>query len=391
MTSSAQPQFRVAVACGGTGGHFYPGLTVAHAAIARGFAVSLILTGRLAAEQALLGTDQGFAVRVLPGLSPPVGLVGKAAFALRLGWSVWQHRRELRAIRADALLAMGSFNAVPTVLAAAWLGIPVFLHEGNARIGKANLFLSRWARHLAMAFPPVNAAGCRCPWSVTGMPVRAELCAKPPTREDAIARLRRETDAPLQPGLPTVLVFGGSQGARTLNQALPEAVINLARVVSSTACQVIHLAGGVSAAKVAASYADGHVPALVLPGREDMASLYAVADLVVCRAGGSTLAELAIFGKGAVLVPFPYAADRHQDDNAACFVRGEAAVTLADAECTAERMTQLLAEWLRLPELWRERGRRAAALAQREATSAVLDLMVASVGRHEPLAKSEIS
>jgi UDP-N-acetylglucosamine--N-acetylmuramyl-(pentapeptide) pyrophosphoryl-undecaprenol N-acetylglucosamine transferase len=376
---AAIPPMQMVVACGGTGGHFYPGLSVARTAMAKGFSVGLFLTGRAAEDQAQMARSLGVPARVLPTLRTPVGLAGKAGFALRLADSVWRHRRELRASDAKVILAMGSFNSVPTVLAAALLGLPVILHEGNARIGKANRFLSRWARHLGIAFPPVNVDALRCPWSVTGMPLRPELRLPPPDRDMAMARLNRlhSTAMPLRSDLPTLLVFGGSQGARTLNQALPEAVRRLAQELPG-AFQVVHLAGAASMGTVGEAYGKCSVPTLVLASSDDMTAIYAAADLVVCRAGGSTLAELALFGKGAILVPFPYATDRHQDDNAAHFTVADAALAVSDADCTPERICTELAGWLRQPDPWRQRGQRALALAHADAAERVFDLMAAA-------------
>jgi UDP-N-acetylglucosamine--N-acetylmuramyl-(pentapeptide) pyrophosphoryl-undecaprenol N-acetylglucosamine transferase len=213
------------------------------------------------------------------------------------------------------------------------------------------------------------------------MPLRPELRLPPPCRAAAVDRLNQQHHAvpPLRADLPTLLVFGGSQGARTLNQSLPEAV----RMLSATlpdSLQVIHLAGPASLGAVCDAYGASTATRLVLSGSEDMTAVYAAADLVVCRAGGSTLAELARFGKGAILVPFPYATDRHQDDNAAHFTEADAAMVVNDADCTPERMCEELAGWLGQPESWRQRGSRALALAQADAAERVLDLLMAAVG-----------
>ncbi len=365
---------KLVVACGGTGGHFYPGLSVARAAMSQGVAASLLLTGRAAEDQGRLAGGHGIAARVLPALRAPVGVAGKACFAVRLAGAVGRHRGELRRSGATLLLAMGSFNAVPAVLAAASLGIPVMLHEGNARIGKANLFLSRWARHLGIAFEPVNAGRLRCPWTVVGMPLRPELRRPLPDRAALAAAINLAGKASLRPELPTLLVFGGSQGARTLNQALPAAVRQAS--AKGIPFQVIHLAGAASVEAVRAAYAEISLPTLALSGWEDMALLYGLADLVVSRAGGSTLAELALFGRGAILVPFPYATDRHQDDNAAQFVATGAAELVADADCTAETMAGHVARWLADPEAWRARGREARGLARPDAAEQVLALLL---------------
>jgi len=367
----------LAVACGGTGGHFYPGLSVARAAMAQGWGVTLLLSGRAAEAQARLAAARGVAARVLPSLRAPVGLWGKMAFCFRLAGAVRHHRRELRAMDIGVLLAMGSFNSVPSVLAAASLGIPVVLHEGNARIGKANLFLSRWARRLGIAFDPVNAGRLHCPWALTGMPLRPELRQPLPERAELVARINRLGQASLRDGLPTLLVFGGSQGARTLNQALPTAVRQAA--AAGVPFQVIHLAGAASVEAVRQAYAEGAVPALALASWEDMELLYGLADLVVSRAGASTLAELALFGRGAILVPFPYATDRHQDDNAALFVAADAAEQVDDAGCTAEAMAARLGHWLANPEPWRRRGRQASGLAHPDAAERVLELLAGAV------------
>ncbi len=359
---------RLIITCGGTGGHFYPGLSLARTFAERGGSVLLLLSGIHAARQKAIAEKNGIRALTLPEMPSPGFRHPLRAFRFLRGLfgGTLQARREIRAFRPDALLGMGSFASLPAIFAARLLRCPIFLHDGNARIGKANRFLSRQARFLGTAFPAVNANRCRCPVACTGLPLRPELLQTPLAAAEARRALADRFGIPLEPNRTTILIFGGSQGAQALNQRVPEALFLLRDIPF----QVLHLSGPGKFDDAKAVYANAPFPALVLPATEEMALFYAAADLVVSRSGGSTVAELAQFGKPTLLIPYPYAAEDHQTDNARHFAA--AGAVIPNARCTADHLTALLREFLQSPEKRDRCASAAAALARPDASDALL-------------------
>lgn len=358
------------ISCGGTGGHFYPGLSVARVLRENGGHALLLLSGVNAAKQKAVAESFGIPAVALPRMPSPRG-IGTAADFLRgaLG-GYFASRRELRKFAPQALLGMGSFTSLPPVWAAARSGIPIFLHDGNARIGKANRIFSRRSGLLATAFPPCNREKCRCEHLTTGMPLRPELeKAASITRNEAIDGLNREFGVALDPALPTVLVFGGSQGASIFNGVLPEA---LNRLQTKFEFQVLHLSGPGKLGEAKQAYGDTSFPLLLLESSEKMELFLGGADLAVSRSGGSTVAELARFGRASVLIPYPYAAENHQYDNARYLADAGAADLVPNDECTPERLESLLAGLLEDPEALKRRGALAASLAMPAAAGRLL-------------------
>ncbi len=306
---------RVAIAAGGTGGHFYPGLVAAKALKARGWEPLLIVRAG----------DPALAVLEEEGLAAlPVDLRGLPrrpgpelfTFARKLAGSLGTLSRALRAFRPDLALGMGGYLTFPLIYAAWRRGVPRAVHESNAVLGLANAAAAKLGAELYWGLPPADPSARG---AVIGTPVRPALW----TRRSA-AESRRALG--LAPDRPVLLVFGGSQGAQAINAALPRALKALPGV------QVLHLAGKGKAAAAAAAYRAAGAAADVREYLEDMASAYGAADLVVCRSGASTLAELAAQRAPAVLVPFPHAAADHQNANARVFERAGACARLPESE-----------------------------------------------------------
>lgn len=361
---------RLAVTCGGTGGHFYPGLSIARQFQAGGGEVLLLLSGVNSEAQRAAAEKHGVPAVVLPRM--PSWKKHPWRFLRGLRQGIRDSRKELRSFQPQALLGMGSFASLPAIWAARQNGVPVFLHDGNARIGLANRLLSRWALALGAGFPPVNGASCRCPVKVCGMPVRPELeAARNITRAEALAALNLHFDAGLELERPTILIFGGSQGAAIFNRILPEALAGLER----NDFQVLHLAGRGKAEEPRRIYGDADFPFLLLESDEHMHWFLGAADLVFSRSGGSSVAELALFGRPAVLIPYPYAAENHQSDNADYLAGPGGAVRVDNAEFGVERAAALVRDFLETPERWRQRAATAARLARPGAARAMLELM----------------
>ena len=313
----------ILVMAGGTGGHVFPALAVAENLRQRGQRI------------VWLGTRGGIEARVVPAAGIAIewlsvqGLRGKGLATLllapfRLLRACWQALRLLRRIRPRAVLGMGGFVAGPGGLMAWLLDIPLILHEQNSIIGLTNRILSRLATRSFFAFP---AAAESVPRSeCIGNPVRADFTHA----GDPAARLEARSWAPLQ-----LLVVGGSLGAAALNRLLPEALACLDREQRP---RVRHQCGEKHLRQCEENYAEAAVEAEITSFIEDMAAAYAWADLVVCRAGALTIAELGAVGVGALLIPFPYAVDNHQYHNARYLEQNGAAQILPEAELTAENL-----------------------------------------------------
>lgn len=359
---------RLAITCGGTGGHFYPGLATAIAAEKRGIPVLLLLSGVNAAKQCAIAAEHGLRAVELPRMPSPSSLRNLLPFGFGALFGFFRACRELRRFRPQAVLGMGSFASAPVLTAARMCRIPRFLHDGNARIGRANRIFSRRNGVVATAFPAVNADACRGRVVVTGMPLRAELVAAAAEwdKAKAIARLNERFGCELSPDCFTVLVTGGSQGAAKLNEIVPQVLA----AFDPAALQVLHLAGRGKAEAAKAAYGDSPVRRIVIESTAEMELFLASADLAFSRSGGSTVAELALFGTPAVLVPYPYAAEGHQRDNALFFTGNGGGILIDNAALTPDAVREALA---RPPEFWREASRCARELARPRAAEELLD------------------
>jgi UDP-N-acetylglucosamine--N-acetylmuramyl-(pentapeptide) pyrophosphoryl-undecaprenol N-acetylglucosamine transferase len=252
---------RLVITCGGTGGHFFPGLSIARTFKEAGGEVLLLLGGKNADAQADIATLHGIDSVKLTSSPRPNSVTGVYKFMAETFSGIVAARKHLKKFKPDALLAMGSFTSLPAAISAMTLQIPLFLHDGNARVGKANRFLSRWAKHLCTAFPAVNADLLRCPCSFSGMPVRPELIVSQISKSEAIQSLNIKFGSILDPELPTILVFGGSQGAEVFNRNLPEAMLES----PNRQFQVLHLTGHGKFEAVNSVYEKAFFPFLALP------------------------------------------------------------------------------------------------------------------------------
>jgi UDP-N-acetylglucosamine--N-acetylmuramyl-(pentapeptide) pyrophosphoryl-undecaprenol N-acetylglucosamine transferase len=242
---------------------------------------------------------------------------------LHLLAACWQARREIRRVRPDVVLGMGGYISFPGGLMAALLGCPLVIHEQNSIAGLANRVLAKVARRVACGFPNALPDGV---W--VGNPLRPEM-----NRVPAPAQRLAGRDSPFH-----WLVLGGSQGAAALNEVVP---LGLATVDAAERPLVVHQAGETHLAQLRANYAAAGVKAHCAAFIDDMAGAYAWADLVICRAGALTVAELAATGVASVLVPFPYAVDDHQTVNARFLSLAGAAVVLPQQQMTPESIGAL--------------------------------------------------
>lgn len=324
----------VLVMAGGTGGHVFPGLAVAAALKARN--VPVVWLGAEGGMEATLVPKHDIPFRAIQvsGVRGK-GWVRKLRMPADLMRAVWQARRVLRSTQPRSVLSLGGYAAGPGGLAAWLMGKPLLVHEQNRIPGLTNKVLARLARRVLTGFPDAFAG--RGQW--VGNPVRAAIAELPPPADRYADR-----HGPLR-----LLVIGGSQGARALNRVLPLA---LAALSPASRPQVKHQCGAKMLDEARASYADAGVAAEVTPFIDDMADAYAWADLVLCRSGALTVAELIAAGLPALLVPYPHAVDDHQTANAQWLIDAGAAVLLPESEMTAStlcaQLTSLLGDRSRL-------------------------------------------
>jgi len=325
--TSGSPQV-AAIACGGTGGHLFPGLAVGRELRRRGCAVTLLVSCKEIDRRAAAASGGMEVVRL-----PAVGLArGNAAGFL---WHFWQSRRMSRIVfikRPPQLaLAMGGFTAAPPVLAAKRLGARTFLHEANSVAGRANRWLAPRVDGAFVYFPAARDGLRARRIEVTGMPVREEFLQLTPAAAARTA-LGLKTDAPV------LLVMGGSQGAHPINELIAAILPPLLEAVPPL--QFIHLTGPDDLEKVRAAYAARGRPAVVRAFLDEMALALAAADVAVSRAGASSLAEFAACQLPALLIPYPTAADNHQYHNALAFAQSGAARALAQDALSPELLTR---------------------------------------------------
>jgi UDP-N-acetylglucosamine--N-acetylmuramyl-(pentapeptide) pyrophosphoryl-undecaprenol N-acetylglucosamine transferase len=343
----------ILIMAGGTGGHVFPGLAVADYLNAHGWRI--VWMGNPDGMEAKLVPTRGYEmVWVRFAALRGKGLLRALLLPANLLRAFWQALRELGRVKPNVVLGMGGYVTFPGGMMAALTGRPLVVHEQNSVAGLANRVLAGVADRVLSGFPNVLGKG---EW--TGNPVRAEIAGLPAPAQRYAGRS----------GRLDVLVVGGSLGAQALNDAVPRA---LTLIPSEERPRVTHQSGAKQIDALRAAYAVAGAEAELLPFIDDMAARYAQADLVICRAGALTVAELAAAGVASVLVPFPHAVDDHQTGNARFLSEAGAAILLPQKELTPEKLAALLRELTR--EKLAAMAEKARALAKPEATRAVAEI-----------------
>ena len=350
------------VMAGGTGGHIFPALSVADYARARGWHV--VWLGSRAGMEARIVPPRGYTMAWIrfSGLRGR-GLVPLALLPLNLLIAFWQSARALFGHRPDVVLGMGGYVAFPGGMMASLLNRPLVIHEQNSIAGLANRVLSQVADKVLVAFPEAFGSRAKAQW--TGNPVRSDIASLAPPDERFAGRS----------GRLRLLVLGGSQGASALNEVVPQAI---ALMPEPARPQVTHQAGASHLDTVRAGYRQAGVDAEILPFIDDMAQRYAEADVLICRAGASTVAELAAAGVASVLIPFPHAVDDHQTHNARFLSERGGAVLIPQSELTPAKLAALLGQFDRRKLL--EMARAARAAGKPDATAAVAEACMGLAG-----------
>jgi UDP-N-acetylglucosamine--N-acetylmuramyl-(pentapeptide) pyrophosphoryl-undecaprenol N-acetylglucosamine transferase len=400
MTAAATKPPFIAIACGGTGGHLFPGLAVAGQLRKRGCDVALLISPKDVDQQAVKSAH-GMKIFTLSA----VALQNRNYFFFaRSFWQSWRASKKIFQARPpQAVLAMGGFTSAPPVLAGNAFGAKTFLHESNTIPGRANRFLARFVDEAFVGFPEAGARLKARKITTTGTPVRPQFSSwwgeapdEPALTLQNTAASAREDARPtriagcraalwLDPNLPVVLVMGGSQGASGLNEMIMSAL----PVLAEKNWQWLHLTGTNDFEKVMQAYAAQKIKAVVKPFLAEMDLALGAATASVSRSGASSLAEIGAMRLPSLLVPYPTAADNHQLINALAFEKSGAARLLEQKSSTPEKVATVLSE---LIENFEVRDKIQAALAQWQAPKAaeqIAEIILAAIAQPAEAAQSK--
>jgi len=361
---------RVILAGGGTGGHLFPGIAVYEELKRR----------EPELETLFVGTARGIEARVIPELGEPLECIDVGPLKgrtpgqlvknlLSLPHAGLEVTKILRKFRPSLVIGVGGYAAGPMVAAAAALGIPTALLEQNATVGLTNRLLARFVDRAYLNFEETALAFPRSAVRVVGNPVRRSVAA--------IANMARTDPAAFEMRARRVLVIGGSQGARSLNQLVPEALARAS--AEGRPFEIVHQTGPAMCDAVRARYAELGVNATVTPFIEDMGRAYASAALVIGRAGATSLAEICAVGRPSILIPIP-TVDDHQWSNAQALEQRGAAIALRDVGLTVDALASAVAGLMQQPEQRRRMAEAARALGRPDAAAAIVDDLCAWLG-----------
>jgi len=346
----------IMIMAGGTGGHIFPALSVADYLKAEGW--NVVWLGARGGMEAQVVPPRGYTMAWIrfSGVRGK-GFLPIALLPIYLLVAFWQSARAIFLHRPDVMLGMGGYTAFPAGMMGAFFNRPLVIHEQNSVAGLSNRVLAKVADRILVAFPDAFGKSTAAIW--TGNPVRTEIAGLGSPEARYAGRS----------GRLKLLVIGGSRGAQVLNDVVPQA---LALMPENTRPSVTHQSGVAHLEALRTNYRKVGVEAELVPLIDDMAACYAAADLVVCRAGATTIAELAAVGVGAVLIPYPHAVDDHQTRNARFLSERDAAVLIPQHEFTADKLAGLLGEFTRERLLTMAKSARAA--GKRDATRAVAEV-----------------
>ncbi len=355
---------KVLIAGGGTGGHLYPGIALAEEVVTRHHANKVVF----------VGTERGLEARVVPQSGFPLetiraqglkgkGLVGLVKGLLALPVAFVESLRILQRHKPDVVVGVGGYASGPVVLAAAMLGIPTAVQEQNALPGLTNKVLGRFVRVVFTAFEEAGAFFPSGKVQLVGNPIRRKLM-------ENFLRSRVAHDK------FSLLVFGGSLGARGINQRMIDALDHLQDIKDQL--HIVHQTGKKDLETVRQGYVDKGFAAQaeVVEYIEDMSAAYAKAELVICRAGATTLSELTVAKKASILIPFPYATDNHQEVNAQALVKAGAALMFRESELTGRKLAEEIRRLKDDREARRQMEKKAGLLGRPEASKELADVLV---------------
>lgn len=363
---------KLIIAGGGSGGHLFPGIAVAEEFLSRDPANEVLF----------VGTERGIEARAVPAagyrleLISAAGIRGKGTLsqvkgAAMMVYGYAQSRKILKSFLPDIVLGVGGYASLPMVMASCGMAIPRFIHEQNAIPGLTNRLLARFASKVfitleesARYFPPETTL-------LTGNPLRRQIL-------EMVEKANAFSIEPLtqgcEGGVFQLFIFGGSQGAHAINRAMTEALLLLKE--SRTRLAITHQTGEKECEEVAAAYRAAGVEAKVTSFISDMAAEYAAADLIICRAGATTIAEVTACGKACLLIPFPHAVDDHQRRNAEALLKKDACFMMLEQELTGKTLAESILALANDPALIRHTGDLAYTLARLDAARIIVDEMI---------------
>jgi UDP-N-acetylglucosamine--N-acetylmuramyl-(pentapeptide) pyrophosphoryl-undecaprenol N-acetylglucosamine transferase len=364
---------KMIIAGGGTGGHLFPGIAVAEEFLVRDGKNEVLFVGTEKGLEKRILEAEGFHLRTIE----VTGIKGKGRIEIidalgKIPRSIGQAMSIIRAFRPNIVLGVGGYASGPVLLAARLLGIKTAIAEQNAIPGVTNRILGKLADRIFLTFPETREWFPGRKTTVSGNPVRAAFLkgngnhAAAPGFPAAFSRSREHF---------TILIFGGSQGARAINRAVLDALPHLEDL--RPRLRIIHQTGEADAQSVSDGYRARGFAAQALPFITDMASAYRAADLVLCRAGATSLAEITALGKASVLIPFPFAANDHQTKNAAVALKAGAAEMIAEKDLSGQELAVIIRRLYNHPELIMDMEARAASLGNHRAAATIVDACLA--------------
>lgn len=337
---------KLIITCGGTGGHFYPGLTIAQTAKKQDMDVKISLSGKHTAKFAKVCKASQIPCTIQTEFSRPTAKWKLAALGLRVLQDLIRCYRFLAKEKPDAVLGMGSFASFGLCFAARLRRIPLYLHEGNAVAGASNCLLSKSAEKLFLSFNAINKSSIKCETVLTGFPVRTSFVndSNEHFNRDAICH-----KLGCSPNKKIILFFGGSQGAKTLNTRIANAFNSLNK---SDEYQILHLAGNTEEVERLKALYDNKVDVVLKDYIENMSDCYRVVDLAIARGGAASLFELALFSIPTIVIPLPWAADNHQFENAKSIndSSGKKAIEICNQTEVEAKLPDLVTAFMKSPK-----------------------------------------
>ncbi len=367
MVNHQPVQPTLAIACGGTGGHFFPGLAIAREFNQLGGQSWLFIAGQHREEQLELARREGITGILVDAVRLPVRKWGWPVFGVKFFRAVVRHRQLLCRYHINRALVMGSFASAPLGFATLLTRNPLFIHEGNSIMGKSNKMLSRWASQVLLSFPDQSLSTSSASRLFIGMPIRQTMIDAGDREWHPDERISLCRELKLKPEQPILMVFGGSQGAHFINSLIQRALMLYSP--GTIPFQLIHLTGQEDNTELMGVYQKHGLTAVVKKFTAEIDKFLRLADYIICRAGGSTIFELAHLGKAALYIPLASAMDNHQQVNARYLVENEAGLMLEEKECTPDKLKDHLQRWCDQPEVIAGYGRNAKRLARPHAAA----------------------
>jgi UDP-N-acetylglucosamine--N-acetylmuramyl-(pentapeptide) pyrophosphoryl-undecaprenol N-acetylglucosamine transferase len=375
--SMSEKGARIIIAGGGTGGHLFPGVAIAEEFLKRDKKTEFLFVSAGSGLEKNILHGLGFSLHAIriegfKGRSPM-----KAAGALmKLPGSIWESYRTIRDYHPQIVIGLGSYASGPVVLAACLMGIKTAIAEQNALPGITNRILGRFADRVFLTYGETRKWFPIKKTIVSGNPVRAAFLA------GAIA-------GPKNPGKFTILVFGGSQGARSINRMFLEALPSLK--VEERGIRIIHQTGNDDLQYVSEAYRSYGLDVEVHAFIREMAGVYGEADLVICRAGATSIAEITVMGKAAILIPFPFAVDDHQRKNAEALVKAGAAVMIEERGYDGRKLTEIIEQLYSHRDRLREMEDKSASLGNAGAAAVIVDACLSMIADKRTLFRASMS